>query len=663
MAFDLTAPISMPQLIERATTSMLVAPDWTINIQICDMCGRDAMLAKEAAALVKKKLKEKSTTSAVFALHLLEALMKNAWYVIPHVHAKEYLATLARIVKDKKTKYQVRDKLADLIQSWGIGLQSSTRFPDFFMTYQSLKHAGIRFHPPQNDYVEPPMPAGARRSRAPIPPVSTASYRVSTGAPSSGGSPSGQRRVYVDQYGQRYVASTAPPRAITSHEASLYGMSSGPSSSPARETKGQRTIRIRNQFEGMKTKIQLLEEMLNCTPPSELYSNDIISEIWPSCHSYIRDINNWIEEGNMDEVLLAELLSVHDQINGIEKKYEEMARLASLPPGASEFTPSLILDVDGPSSSSSAHYLPDSDDESDLSLPPPPGQRTPPLLLDGFVSRPIATPTSTLPPLSSLEEFLSLPPVTSATSSSSPFLSTATSSSSSSSSSSSFYPTTSISSPMAGSTPVFASNNTSFATSLTSSGTYAAPLSSSASFAAPPSSSASFVLSPPAANPGVYAGIPLQSGSSSSLAYSQIPVGLNPSTFSTSSLTTSAPSFSAPSFSASSTASPLTADIFSSFAPAHPFTPGQTPSPFSSPSPAFPPAATTPLDPAQLNFPSTTPTTTPSLFPNAPTTTPSPFSVPSTQPALSFSSEPTTPFNPWGSQTSTTTSDFNPFGL
>ena len=79
MAFDLNAPVSMPSLIERATTSYLVTPDWAINIQICDMCSRDQMLAAEAVALVKKKIKDKNPTTIVLALHLLEALMKNSY--------------------------------------------------------------------------------------------------------------------------------------------------------------------------------------------------------------------------------------------------------------------------------------------------------------------------------------------------------------------------------------------------------------------------------------------------------------------------------------------------------------------------------------------------------------------------------------------------------
>lgn len=82
------------------------------------------------------------------------------------MNQKEYLTSLGRILKDKKTKYPVKDKLAELIQSWGVGLQSSARFPNFFMTYQALRHAGVHFNPSVADYSEPPAPV-VHRSASP----------------------------------------------------------------------------------------------------------------------------------------------------------------------------------------------------------------------------------------------------------------------------------------------------------------------------------------------------------------------------------------------------------------------------------------------------------------------------------------------------------------
>ena len=52
------------------------------------------------------------------------------------------------------------------------------------------------------------------------------------------------------------------------------------------------------------------------------------------------------------------------------------------------------------------------EEKGDFPLPPPPGQRTPPLILDDFLSRPLTQSIPMHPAPTSLEDFLSLPPIT-----------------------------------------------------------------------------------------------------------------------------------------------------------------------------------------------------------------------------------------------------------
>lgn len=410
----------MPSLVERATTSMLVSPDWTINIEICDMCARDPELAKEAVTLIKKRLKEKPELSAVYALHLLEALMKNSWYAIPHVHQREYLSSLSRIVKDKKTKYQVRTKLAELIQSWGIGFQSSTRFPDFFMTYQSLRHAGVTFLPAQNDYTEPPMPSELRTRRTTASAAATAAAaRPIQQQPAT--SPGSTRRVYVDQYGNRFVASSqAPARQHSTTPTSTRSIAAS-GGAPPHETKSERTARIRKQLEPIRNKFQLLEDMLTCTEPEDLPGNELVAELFPSCLQYHEDVMRWVQRGNVDDLLMGELLSLNDQMTSIQQRYEDLQSIASRPRQQHISPVALLLDdvdTDSPTPARLSDF-----DAVDMRLPPPPGTRAPPLLLDtDFVSRPISSVTSPshqIVPLDSLEAFLSRPPVSSPSPSSS----------------------------------------------------------------------------------------------------------------------------------------------------------------------------------------------------------------------------------------------------
>ncbi|MDP2437607.1 MAG: VHS and GAT domain-containing protein, partial [archaeon] len=393
------------------------------------------------------------------------------------MNQKEYLTSLGRILKDKKTKYPVKDKLAELIQSWGVGLQSSARFPNFFMTYQALRHAGVHFNPSVADYSEPPAPV-VHRSASPqtlyanifssllaqkhslffILPfflLILIRYRQST-VPRP---VSSQGAVYVDQYGNRVRVRPASgtrsiPAAPRSSPAATYPVVTPASTAPS-ESRSVRASRIRSQLETMKTKAQLLEDVLCCVDPGDVESNEIIAELLPSCRVYREDVLRWIEEGNLAEELLGELLSLNDQLGIISDRHEALLRLARDPdpsltaahqsslashssrpprhhphpqqPHHPSAVPSLLPALDSDDDSQSPFCPPagnsrphrgsfhssdgESEDSLAFSLPPPPGQRTPPLIRDTFLARPLmGSSASLLPPPASLEEFLLTPP-------------------------------------------------------------------------------------------------------------------------------------------------------------------------------------------------------------------------------------------------------------
>ncbi|CAL5094295.1 unnamed protein product [Urochloa decumbens] len=271
--------------VDKATNELLLGPDWTLNIDICDAVNSDHGQAKEVIKALKKRIQHKNANVQFLALTLLETLIKNCGdRVHVQVIERNILEEMMKLVK-KKTDMQVRDKVLTLLDCWQEAFGGpGGKHPHYYWAYAELKRSGVEFPKRSPD-------------AAPIftPPVTR-------------------------------------PASLPSHLQAGYGMPVDSSSRLDEAMSSNGASLSMPDLERMLGAAELLSEMLRAVDPSDhdAVNDEIITELVNQCRSDQKRILSLVSSLR-DEELLGQALDLNDKLQILLEKHDAMASGHPLP--------------------------------------------------------------------------------------------------------------------------------------------------------------------------------------------------------------------------------------------------------------------------------------------------------------------------------------------
>ena len=129
-------PNQAEKIVEDATAETLEGPDWTTNLDICDMVNSEKVNSVELIRGIKKRIMLKNPRVQYLALVLLETLVKNCEKAFSEVAAERVLDEMVKLIDDPQTVVNNRNKALVLIEAWGESGNELRYLPVYEETYK-----------------------------------------------------------------------------------------------------------------------------------------------------------------------------------------------------------------------------------------------------------------------------------------------------------------------------------------------------------------------------------------------------------------------------------------------------------------------------------------------------------------------------------------------
>ncbi|KAH3861980.1 hepatocyte growth factor-regulated tyrosine kinase substrate-like [Dreissena polymorpha] len=135
---------SFDKLLEKATSQLLLEPDWDSILQISDCIRQGDVQPKLAVVGIRRKIAVENPHVSLYALQVLESCMKNCGSLVhDEVATKEFMEFLKGLVNVRGDP--VKAKILELVQVWSHAFRNESRYKVVQDTFNLLKLEGQSF--------------------------------------------------------------------------------------------------------------------------------------------------------------------------------------------------------------------------------------------------------------------------------------------------------------------------------------------------------------------------------------------------------------------------------------------------------------------------------------------------------------------------------------
>ncbi|XP_050364526.1 TOM1-like protein 2 [Argentina anserina] len=273
----LQTPTPESRMIDEATLETMEEPNWGLNLRICAMINSEEFSGFEVVRVIKRKISGKNVVTQRLSLDLLEAIAMNCEKVFSEIASEKVLDEMLKMIDNPQTDNDNRRRAMQLIRAWGES-QDLAYLPVFRQTYMILRERGAHPVAPEGSspslqstlesYMEEPMPPPDR-------------YPV----PDAGFQDAGDR-----EFRYNYLSV---------------------------EEKKEYLVVTRNSLE-------LLSSILNTETDPKPLKEELTMNMLDKCKESQPVVQRIIETTTDDEGMLFEALFLHEELQQVISKYEEL---------------------------------------------------------------------------------------------------------------------------------------------------------------------------------------------------------------------------------------------------------------------------------------------------------------------------------------------------